>query len=53
MKKRYKRWDDIINLPELKFLMKLNHPNIVKMLEIMKHRNELNIAFEYLKKNVY
>jgi len=53
MKKRYKRWKDIINLAELKFLVKLHHPNIVDIIEIMKYKNELNIAFEYLKKNLY
>jgi len=53
MKKRYRKWENIINLPELKFLMKLHHPNIVDIIEIIKHRNELNIVFEYLKKNVY
>lgn len=33
--------------------MKLHHPNIVNIIEIIKHKNELNIVFEYLRKNVY
>ena len=53
MKKRYRSWKEIVNLAELKFLMKLHHPNIVDIIEIIKYKNELHIAFEYLKKNVY
>jgi male germ cell-associated kinase len=53
MKKRYRSWRQIMDLAELKFLMKLHHPNIVDIQEIMKHKNELHIVFEYLKKNLY
>ena len=41
MKKRYKKWDQILNLAELKYLMKLHHPNIVKIIEIIKYQKVL------------
>ena len=33
--------------------MKLHHPNIVGLLEIIKHKGELCFIFEYMHRNVY
>lgn len=48
MKKKYYKWDDVVNLPEVKSLIKLSHPNIVKLLEVIKDHDELYFVFEYL-----
>lgn len=53
MKRKYVRWDDVVNLPEVKSLIKLSHPNIVKLIEVIKDDNELYFVFEYLDQNVY
>lgn len=44
--------DEVLNLREIKFLRKVNHPNIIKMKEIVKIKDELNLIFEYLDMNL-
>ena len=39
--------DDVLNLREIKFLRKIVHPNIIKMKEIVKVKDELNLVFEF------
>tara|TARA_B110000503_G_C6935471_1_gene324639 strand:- start:353 stop:493 length:141 start_codon:yes stop_codon:yes gene_type:complete len=41
--------DDVLNLREIKFLRKIIHPNIIKMKEIIKVKDELNLVFEFFK----
>jgi len=53
MKKRVRSWNECINLREIKFLLKINHPNIVKLLEVIKENNYLSLVFEFLDKDVY
>jgi len=53
MKKKYYKWDDCVNLPEIKSLIKLSHPNIVNLYEVIKSNDELYFVFEYLDQNVY
>ena len=53
MKKKCYNWDEILKLSEIKSLIKLKHPNIVKIHEIIKENNELFFVFEYMKQNVY
>jgi len=53
MKKKFFKWEDCINLPEIKSLMKFNHPNIVQLYELIKSNNELFFVFEFMDKNVY
>ena len=36
MKHKYTKWDECVSLPEIKSLLKLHHPNIVKLYEIIK-----------------
>lgn len=42
-----------MNLNEVKILSKLHHPNVVKLIELIKKDNQLYFVFEYLQRNVY
>ena len=42
-----------MSLREIKALRKLNHPNIVKMKEVIRVNNDLYLVFEYMQGNVY
>lgn len=53
LKEKFENWESCVNLQEIKALMKLNHPNIVQLHEVIKHRNELYLVFEYLDRNIY
>lgn len=48
MKKKFETWDECMSLREIKSLRKLNHPNIVKLKEVIRVRNELFLIFEYV-----
>ncbi|MBL2213730.1 serine/threonine protein kinase, partial [Klebsiella pneumoniae] len=41
------------NLREVKSLRKLNHPNIIKLKEIVRENNELFFIFEHMEYNLY
>lgn len=53
MKKKYYSWDECIKLREVRALKKLNHPNIVKLKEVIRENDELFFVFEYMEQNVY
>lgn len=53
MKKKFYSWDECIKLREVRSLKKLNHPNIVKLKEVIRENDELYFVFEYLEMNVY
>lgn len=53
MKKKFHTWEECIELREVKSLKKLNHPNIVKLREVIRENDELYFVFEYLDKNIY
>jgi protein kinase len=53
MKRKYSSWDECINLRELKSLKKLNHPNIVKLKEVIRVNDVLYFVFEFCEKNLY
>ena len=53
MKKKYQRWDQCISQKEIQSLMKLSHPNIVQLYEVVLERNALHFIFEFLDMNVY
>ncbi|KAI3742068.1 hypothetical protein L1987_59748 [Smallanthus sonchifolius] len=53
MKRKYYVWEECINLREVKALQKLNHPNIIKLKEIVRENNELFFIFEYMEHNLY
>ncbi|KAL8191871.1 hypothetical protein R6Q57_028602 [Mikania cordata] len=53
MKRKYYVWEECMNLREVKVLQKLNHPNIIKLKEIVRENNELFFIFEYMEHNLY
>ncbi|KAL7154283.1 hypothetical protein ABFS83_04G224100 [Erythranthe nasuta] len=53
MKRKFYYWDECVNLREVKSLRRLNHPNIIKLLEIVRQNNELFFIFEYMEHNLY
>ncbi|EGG20118.1 putative protein serine/threonine kinase [Cavenderia fasciculata] len=53
MKKAYKSWEECIQLGEINTLHNLNHPNIVKLKEVIRQNDELFFVFEYLDGNLY
>ena len=42
-----------MNLRELKALRKLQHPNIIKLKEVIRLNDELSFVFEFAERNVY
>jgi len=54
MKKKFNRWKDCMALREVQALRKLNHPNIVKLHEIVRENDDtLYFVFEYMEANLY
>lgn len=53
MKRKFYFWEECINLREIKSLRKLNHPNIIKLKEIVRENNELFFILEYMERNLY
>lgn len=53
MKRKFTVWEDCVNLREVKALRKLIHPNIIRLKEVLKANNELNLIFEYCEENIY
>lgn len=52
MKKKFYSWEECLDLREIKSLRKLTHPNIVKLKEVIRANDDLNLVFEYLEQNV-
>ncbi|KAK5777373.1 cyclin-dependent kinase F-4-like [Gossypium arboreum] len=53
MKKKYYSWEECVNLREVKSLRRMNHPNIVKLKEVIRENNVLYFVFEYMECNLY
>ncbi|XP_065875965.1 serine/threonine-protein kinase MHK isoform X2 [Euphorbia lathyris] len=53
MKRKFYIWEECTNLREVKALRKLNHPNIIKLKEVVRENNELFFIFEYMEYNLY
>jgi serine/threonine protein kinase len=53
MKKKYFKWNACIDQKEIESLIKLSHPNIVQLYEVILEKNILHFVFEYLDQNVY
>jgi len=53
MKRKFHTWDECMALREVKSLRKLSHPNIVKLREVIRENNELQLVFEYMETNLY
>jgi protein kinase len=53
MKSPVRSWNECVNMREVKVLLHISHPNIVKMLEVIKNKNHLCLVFEFLDVDVY
>ncbi|PPR82086.1 hypothetical protein GOBAR_AA38626 [Gossypium barbadense] len=53
MKKKYYSWEECVNLREVKSLQRMNHPNIVKLKEVIREHDILYFVFEYMECNLY
>ncbi|GLJ11674.1 hypothetical protein SUGI_0174360 [Cryptomeria japonica] len=53
MKRKYYSWEECMNLREVKSLRKMNHPNIVKLKEVIRENDILYFVFEYMECNLY
>ncbi|CAA0838261.1 Protein kinase superfamily protein [Striga hermonthica] len=53
MKKKYYSWEECINLREVKSLKKMNHPNVIKLKEVIRENDVLCFVFEYMECNLY
>ena len=53
MKKKFYTWEECMQLREVCSLKKLNHPNIVKLKEVIRENEELFFVFEYMEANLY
>uniref|UniRef100_A0AC35GJK7 Protein kinase domain-containing protein n=1 Tax=Panagrolaimus sp. PS1159 TaxID=55785 RepID=A0AC35GJK7_9BILA len=53
MKKKFYSWDEAMNLREVKSLKKLNHPNIIKLREVIRENDILYFVFEFMQENLY
>ena len=52
MKKKFYTWNECLTLREVRALSKLNHPNIIKLKEVIKVHDELYLIFDYMEKNL-
>ncbi len=52
MKQKFHSWKECLQLQELKSLKKLNHPNIVKLKEVIRENDELFFVFEFMDGNL-
>ncbi|KAG6486487.1 hypothetical protein ZIOFF_055063 [Zingiber officinale] len=53
LKRKYYSWEECLNLQEVKSLRRLNHPNIVKLKEVIRENDMLYLVFEYMECNLY
>lgn len=53
MKKQFFSWEECMQLREVQTLRKLNHPNVIKLKEVIRENNELYFVFEYMDDNLY
>jgi len=52
-KQKYRSWEECVKLREVSSLRKLIHPNIVKLKEVIRENDELNLVFEHMDSNLY
>mmetsp|Transcript_41978 Transcript_41978/g.50881 ORF Transcript_41978/g.50881 Transcript_41978/m.50881 type:complete len:472 (-) Transcript_41978:1036-2451(-) len=53
MKRKFYSWEECMALREVKSLRKLNHPNCVKLKEVIRENDELYFVFEFMDCNLY
>lgn len=52
MKRKFDSWDQAMCLREVKILRKINHPNIIKMKEVIRAEKDVYLVFEFMKGTV-
>lgn len=53
MKRKFYFWEEYWRLREIKVLRKLNHPNIIKLKDVVKENDEVFLIFEHMNFNLY
>lgn len=53
MKQRFHSWEECLELREIQSLRKIQHPNLIKLREVVRENNELFLVFEYCEKNIF
>lgn len=53
MKRKFYSWNEAMALREVKSLKKMNHPNIIKLREVIREHDNLYFVFEYMQENLY
>jgi serine/threonine protein kinase len=53
MKTKFFSWEECLELREIKVLRKITHSNIIRLKEVVRANDELNLIFEYCEKNLY
>lgn len=53
MKKKYTKWEECVNLKEVKALIGLKHSNIVTLKELVLANEDLHLIFEFIGINLY
>lgn len=51
-KQAFTRWGDCLSLNEVKYLKDIDHPNIIKLKEVIKEKKELFLIYEYADTNL-
>lgn len=53
MKQRFHSWEECLELREIQSLRKLQHPNLLKLKEVVRENTELFLIFEFCEKNIF
>ena len=53
MKSKYTKWEECLNLKEIKALVSLKHPNVVTLDKLILTNEILYLVFEYIGLNLY
>jgi protein kinase len=53
MKKDFPSWEECAELKEVTSLIRLSHPNIVKLKEVIREKQQLFFVFEHMDVNLY
>jgi protein kinase len=53
MKQKYHNWDECLQLKEIKSLRKLQHPNLIRLQEVLRLNDELYLVFDFLEYNLF
>jgi protein kinase len=53
MKQRFVTWEECLQLREIISLRRLQHPNVIKLKEVVRENTELCMVFEFMEQNIY